>query len=306
MRLLNVETRKLREFVISVPEYAILSHTWGDDEVTFQDLDCPDHTKKRGYTKIDGFCCLAAKNGFEWVWVDTCCIDKTSSAELSEAINSMYRWYKDSQICYAYLEDIQPDDDLNGFDRQFGNSRWFTRGWTLQELLAPPAVSFFNAAWKELGTRSSLAREIGSITSIPTDFLRDRHVHRAKVAERMSWAARRQTTRVEDRAYSLLGIFDVNMPLLYGEAEKAFERLQIEVMRQSSDDSILAWSLTHELQSLKSLDDPNISNASTIPALASSPGDFVGWVDTQTEGFYERTSSIMEMTNRGLRVALPV
>ncbi|KXH69549.1 HET domain-containing protein [Colletotrichum salicis] len=127
MRLLNVKTRKLQKFFVGVPDYAILSHTWGNEEVTFQGLDCSDRTKKRGYAKIDGFCCLAAKNSFEWVWVDTCCIDKTSSAELSEAINSMYRWYEEASICYAYLEDVQPDDDLNSLDSQFGNSRWFTK-----------------------------------------------------------------------------------------------------------------------------------------------------------------------------------
>ncbi|KAK1493991.1 HET domain-containing protein [Colletotrichum tamarilloi] len=218
MRLLNVETRRLQEFFGEVPRYVILSHTWGNDEVTFQDLDRPDHTKKRGYTKIDGICCLAARNGFKWVWVDTCCIDKTSSAELSEAINSMYKWYKDSSTCCAYLEDVQQGDDPSSFDRQLCNSRWFTRGWTLQELLAPETVEFFDAANEESPA-----------------------IRSAKIAMRMSWAARRQTTRVEDIAYSLLGIFDVNMPLLYGEGEKAFERLQIEIMKQSSDDSILAW-----------------------------------------------------------------
>ncbi|KAJ0301670.1 hypothetical protein COL516b_007646 [Colletotrichum fioriniae] len=245
MRLLNVETRKLQEFVVNIPRYAILSHTWGDDEVTFQDLDRPDHTNKRGYVKIDGTCCLAARDGIKWVWVDTCCIDKTSSTELSEAINSMYQWYNESSTCYAYLEDVQQGDDPSSFDSQFCDSRWFTRGWTLQELLAPKTVEFFDAAWKNLGTRSSLAPKIESITSIPTDFLERNEeypaIHSAKIAMRMSWAARRQTTRVEDIAYSLLGIFDVNMPLLYGEGERAFERLQIEIMKQSSDDSILAW-----------------------------------------------------------------
>ncbi|KAK1633606.1 heterokaryon incompatibility protein-domain-containing protein, partial [Colletotrichum phormii] len=226
------------------PPYVILSHTWNEDEVTFQDLDDPDHTKKRGYAKIDGLCCLAAQNGYQWVWVDTCCIDKTSSAELSEAINSMYQWYKDASICYVYLEDVHPGDDPSSFDSQFGNSRWFTRGWTLQELLAPRTVEFFDAAWRELGRRSSLAPKIESITSIPAYFLRFNPYSAfrdTEIAVKMSWAARRQTMRVEDRAYSLLGIFDVSMPLLYGEGERAFERLQIEIMKQSSDDSILAW-----------------------------------------------------------------
>ncbi|KXH45362.1 HET domain-containing protein [Colletotrichum nymphaeae SA-01] len=342
MRLLNVETRKLQEFVVNVPKYAILSHTWGDDEVTLQDLEHHDHTKKRGYTKIDGLCCLAAKNGFEWVWIDTCCIDKTSSAELSEAINSMYRWYKDASICYAYLEDVMPekcpayveddkphndldrDDDEwssaepddyeypEAFVNHFGSSRWFTRGWTLQELLAPKNLYFFNAAWKEFGTRSTLAHRIESVTSIPVEFLR-KHPYpdfrSAKVAVRMSWAARRQTTRSEDGAYSLLGIFDVNMPLLYGEGRKAFERLQLEILKESPDESILAWRLPHKLVSLTSLNflkDEIPDGVDVGRLLASSPQDFAGWSGTRTKEFYETKTSTMEMTSRGLRITLPI
>ncbi|KAL2877714.1 hypothetical protein SGCOL_007053 [Colletotrichum sp. CLE4] len=312
MRLLNVKTRKLQEFFVKVPRYVILSHTWGDDEVTFQDLDDPEHTKKRGYAKTDGLCYLAAQNGFQWVWVDTCCIDKTSSAELSEAINSMYRWYANAFTCCAYLEDVQPEDDPNSFVSRFGQSRWFTRGWTLQELLAPGTVSFFNAAWKNIGTRASLALKISSITNIPIMYLKDSmpraHIRNAKVAERMAWAAWRQTTRKEDRAYSLLGLFDVNMPLLYGEGERAFERLQLEVMKQFPDDSILAWGLTRELMTPNFIGDTAIQGRDknvAYDALASSPTDFAGWVGTQAMTVYER-NSITEMTNRGLRVTLPV
>ncbi|KXH34496.1 HET domain-containing protein [Colletotrichum simmondsii] len=311
MRLLNVETRRLQEFFVDVPRYVILSHTWGNDEVTFQDLDRPYHIKKRGYAKIDGTCSLAARNGIKWVWIDTCCIDKTSSAELSEAINSMYRWYEDSQICYVYLEDVQKGDDPSSFDIQFNNSRWFTRGWTLQELLAPETVEFFDAAWKKLGSRSSLAPKIEPITSIPAKFLEGYGlsftIHSAKIAMRMSWAARRQTTRVEDRAYSLLGIFDVNMPLLYGEGEKAFERLQIEIMKQSPDDSILAWASMdeHIPEPLIPYDDVAYF-ISQKRALAQSPDEFVWWTSTQPLDFYERSDSGMEMTTRGLRVTLPV
>ncbi|KAK1510403.1 HET domain-containing protein [Colletotrichum costaricense] len=312
MRLLNVETRRLQEFFGEVPRYVILSHTWGNDEVTFQDLDRPDHTKKRGYTKIDGICCLAARNGFKWVWVDTCCIDKTSSAELSEAINSMYKWYKDSSTCCAYLEDVQQGDDPSSFDRQLCNSRWFTRGWTLQELLAPETVEFFDAAWENLGTRSSLAPKIESITKIPTDFLERNEespaIRSAKIAMRMSWAARRQTTRVEDIAYSLLGIFDVNMPLLYGEGEKAFERLQIEIMKQSSDDSILAWASNskHKPKPATHYDEMVFYISQKERALARCPDEFAWWTSTQPLDFCKRSIFGMEMTIRGLRVTLPV
>ncbi|EXF77987.1 HET domain-containing protein [Colletotrichum fioriniae PJ7] len=302
---------RLQEFFDDeVPQYIILSHTWGSDEVTFQDLDRPDHTKKRGYVKIDGICCLAARNGIKWVWVDTCCIDKTSSAELSEAINSMYRWYRDSQVCYAYLEDVQQADDPSSFDSQFSNSRWFTRGWTLQELLAPETVEFFDAAWEKLGTRSSLAPKIEPITSIPADILKrydvSSNIGCAKIAMRMSWAARRQTTRVEDRAYSLLGIFGVNMPLLYGEGERAFERLQIEIMKQSSDDSILAWALEGEHKPKPTVPrDDTVMFLSPERALARCPDEFAWWTSTQPVGFYAN-NPCMEMTTRGLRVTLPV
>ncbi|KAI1480322.1 HET-domain-containing protein [Daldinia eschscholtzii] len=240
MRLIDVNTLKLKEFFTEkAPPYAILSHTWGDAEVTFQEWEraAVDDTvkSKEGYTKILGACRRAQADGLQYLWCDTNCIDKSSSAELSEAINSMFAWYRNSAVCYAYLYDVEAEDT-------FAQSRWFTRGWTLQELLAPSKVLFFYRYWAFHGDRNELAEVISGITRIHVSALRDRStIYNYSIAQRMSWAANRQTTRVEDIAYCLLGIFDINMPLLYGEGRKAFYRLQREIVKASNDQSILAW-----------------------------------------------------------------
>jgi len=250
MRLLNVHTKKLEEFFDSaIPKYAILSHRWGSNEVTFQDLNAFDSqdweaaavdSRGPGLLKIVYTCLQAEKNYLEYVWVDTCCIDKTSSAELSEAINSMFAWYQNSEVCYAYLDDVHTLSDGN--QDEFIASKWFTRGWTLQELLAPPKLMFFGIDWKCLGKRNLLSTLLSRITNIPESFVMGlSDLRNASIASRMSWAADRETTRVEDMAYSLLGIFNVNMPLLYGESNKAFTRLQEEIIRGSDDQSIFAW-----------------------------------------------------------------
>ncbi|KAI1337968.1 heterokaryon incompatibility protein-domain-containing protein [Xylariaceae sp. FL0016] len=156
MRLMNVNTRRLEEFLDDkIPSYAILSHTWGEDEVTFQDLDDPNHTKKSGWYKIDMCCKIAQNAGLDYVWVDTCCIDKKSSAELSEAINSMFSWYKNSQVCYAHLADVEKGKAINEPDSSFRKSRWSTRGWTLQELLAPQDLQFYDKNWSFITTFKS-------------------------------------------------------------------------------------------------------------------------------------------------------
>jgi len=253
MRLIDVHTLELKEFFSNIPPYAILSHTWGNEEVTFQEyllatspqLHSHSHSqaqaqeikRKAGFSKILGACSRAKQDRLQYLWCDTNCIDKRSSAELSEAINSMYAWYRDSVVCYAYLADVDHND--NG---SFAKSRWFTRGWTLQELLAPSKIVFFDMRWVFLGDRKELASVICEVARIHIGALHDRNtVSEYSIAQRMSWAADRQTSRQEDIAYSLLGIFDINMPLLYGEGSKAFSRLQKEIMKVSNDHSILAW-----------------------------------------------------------------
>ncbi len=232
----NIEVSfKMEEFTDEIPPYAILSHRWGDQEVTLQDMQGGRAVSKKGFSKIRDCCEMARQRGLRYAWVDTCCIDQTNMAELSESINSMYRWYQRAEDCYAYLADVQSESD-------FSNSQWFTRGWTLQELIAPPTLSFFNQRWEELGTKEYLSQLVSDRTGIPVSILKgDNDLETASIAQIMSWAAGRLTTKVEDRGYSLLGIFGISMPLIYGEGEMAFIRLQEEIMKISDDHSIFAW-----------------------------------------------------------------
>jgi hypothetical protein len=182
----------------------------------------------KAYSKVVGAVRQAASDGHEYIWIDTCCIDKSSSAELSEAINSTYAWYQKAEVCYAFLNDVAGPDAAN-FEVNFKASRWFTRGWTLQELLAPQHVVFFGTLpagfWIMLGDRVSLRSLISTHTRISTKFLIDsKELDDANIAQKMSWAAGCETTREEDLACCLLGLFSVNMPLLYGEGSRAFMR----------------------------------------------------------------------------------
>ncbi|KAL6246252.1 hypothetical protein RBB50_006487 [Rhinocladiella similis] len=242
MRLINVRTMQLEEFHSGqAPQYAILSHRWEVEEVTFQDMTNPQILGKRGYGKIQSAAWLAKNKGLSYLWVDTCCIDKNSSSELTEAINSMYRWYKEAQICFAFLTDVEIHK------HEISTSVWFTRGWTLQELIAPRNVAFHDKNWVFLGTKEQLATYLAQATGIALDVLVGKSSPSScSVAQRMSWAAKRKTERIEDRAYSLLGIFDVSMPMLYGEGERSFTRLQEEIIKHSDDHSIFAWDRGHK------------------------------------------------------------
>lgn len=211
MRLINVQTLELRAFSDSeIPQYAILSHTWEAEEISFQEMTNPtDETPlKRGYKKIVSACLQADKDEHEWIWIDTCCIDKTSSAELSEAINSMWRYYKRAAVCYVYLQDVKSEDVSEWWWHAIPRHavKWFSRGWTLQELIAPPAVQFYTNEWRKFGSRIMQADHIEALTGVPKDVLSGRASHLDySIAQRMSWASQRQTTRVEDQAYCLLG-----------------------------------------------------------------------------------------------------
>jgi hypothetical protein len=243
MHLIHNKTLELHECLVAGAEpYAILSHTWGEGEVSLQEMRAGNSRTKTGYEKIRRCCEMAATDGFEYSWVDTCCIDKTSSAELSEAINSMYQWYEAAGVCYAYLADVPTGLDPESTSQAIRRSRWFTRGWTLQELIAPESVIFFDNQWKELGTKYSMQGLVSDITTIQREALQfSNHVMGFSVAQRMSWASMRETTRVEDLAYCLMGLFRVNMPMLYGEGSRAFIRLQEEILKTTPDHSILAW-----------------------------------------------------------------
>ncbi|KAH7235943.1 heterokaryon incompatibility protein-domain-containing protein [Fusarium tricinctum] len=257
MRLLNTKTLQVESLEEGSEKYAILSHTWGNDEVLYRDIQDPtrmEEIRKRngaGYRKIAQSCEKALSRGHDYIWIDTCCIDKSSSAELSEAINSMFRWYTKASACYAYLSDVFLHEVGVEVVDGLKKSRWFTRGWTLQELIAPNDVEFFDHNWSPLGDRHTLASTIREITGIDQSYLhrpdakKDRKIstqlQRENVATRMGWMAQRETTRVEDMAYSMLGIFGINMPILYGEGNRAFLRLQEEILKQSQDQSILVW-----------------------------------------------------------------
>lgn len=293
MRLLNTATLEVEDYIGSnVPAYAILSHTWGDQEVTLQEWiayrqEQSHHHQLKGNgtsqprkshlgrAKIESFGRVARRDGHDHVWVDTCCIDKTSSAELTESINSMFQWYKDASVCYAYLSDFgqasaagggggsntggnaigreqqqqqQPTSTL--FYGAAKDCHWFTRGWTLQELIAPRDLRFYDGQWRFCGTRDEHGRDLEAITGIDYSvLLGPRHPEYVapaeySVADRMSWASSRRTKRTEDIAYCLLGLFGVHMPLIYGEETGAFRRLQEAIIQNSNDLSILAWGMS--------------------------------------------------------------
>ena len=313
MRLLNTTTYEVRDFPDDQVKfrYAILSHTWDEEgEVTFADIqDSKRVHRHRGWPKVRMFCDVARSQKFEWVWDDTCCIDKNSSSELSEAINSMYNWYANAAVCYAYLQDVTSDkDDPFDAESSFRHSRWFKRGWTLQELIAPRTLVFYSSSWRVIGTRRSLAPLIEEITRIDrtilvhTTFLED-----VSVARRMSWAAERHTSRPEDHAYSLMGIFGVHMPAIYGEGDlKAFVRLQLEIIQQSPDHSIFAWgqsmldptTFQHNVTS-KTFFEGETWASEFRSLLASSPKDF------EYSGDLRRTSLEAFSRDIGVQIDIP-
>ena len=320
MRLINARTGELKEFNEDErPPYAILSHTWGTkrDEITLQQAAkyhkrIKKHryrtavSSRSGYDKIKGCCRQALIDGINWVWVDTCCIDKTSSTELSEAINSMFHWYRQADVCYVHLSDVfTSDEDFSEVGSAFRASRWFTRGWTLQELLAPHQIRFFTKDWDLIGQLtegSRLVEVVSEITSIPPGFLEGQNLLLANIAEKMSWAATRSTTREEDTAYCLLGIFDVNMPLLYGEGHKAFRRLQEEIMKQTFDHTILAWGILPWHEGYSECQEKDSA------FFAESPIDFrdCGSLVRSRPRIWKHHETPYQMANRGLHIELPL
>ncbi|OJT03271.1 Vegetative incompatibility protein HET-E-1 [Trametes pubescens] len=289
MRLLETRTGEfLSVNNLDEVRYAILSHAWAaEGEQTYHDLLAiqsnvhaarasgvqlpPNEILLRATPKIREACAYALSEGFESLWIDSCCIDKTSSAELSEAINSMYQWYGQAIICYAFLDDVTSEEDPSPPFSQFRDSRWFTRGWTLQELIAPRIVIFISAEWDMLGSKDGLSAVVEEVTGIDQAVLVHLlPLHSVSVARRMSWAAKRFTTRKEDEAYSLMGIFGVNMPTIYGEGRLAFIRLQEEILRLVPDQSLFAWERTRDswnpVFAEESASDPTL--------FATSPADF--------------------------------
>ena len=320
MRLLNTKSLVLREFMSEAerPPYAILSHTWGKEEISFQEMQDPTrmNVNKLGYKKIKAACDKALDDDLSWIWIDTCSIDKSSSAELSEAINSMFVWYQSAEICYAYLADVPAleksdwdvleKSDWDVLESCLAKSLWFTRGWTLQELIAPSRVEFLAADWRNclpntiakkwyLDEDIQFCELLCRITGVDVGVLRGmKPLATLNIATKMSWASYRSTTRPEDMAYCLLGLFDINIPLLYGEGgKKAFTRLQEELMRNSDDHSLFCWT------------QKTATSKIARGLLAESPAEFAS--SRGISNFSNWTRSYpYSMTNMGLEITLPV
>jgi len=292
--LLRSETGKFsftKEFAGNdvIPHYAILSHTWGpdDEEVTFEDLAKGTGGNKYGYKKIR-FCGEQAwKDGLQYFWIDTCCINKADHAELSEAINSMFRWYQTATKCYVYLSDVsmtkgKASEEVSElpWESTFQSSRWFTRGWTLQELLAPTSLEFFSKEWKRLGDRQSLGQRIYKITRIPELALQGAPLSQYSVNERLSWKNGRHTKLEEDLAYSLLGIFGVYIPPIYGEGTGgAFKRLMDEISKLEK--CIQDLYLTNPRDDKKTIEDTKGGLLEDLYLWILENPDFQRWRDDQ-------------------------
>lgn len=336
------------DWYLEPPEdYAVLSHRWREpEELLFKDIGGflnGDLADSSGAMKVRSFVATALRLHLRFFWVDTCCINKDSSAELQEAFNSMWSWFENANFCFAYLDDVrsssQPEDDGDGsvaddssndlgnsmpseircyldekkdmckplrrreddtkeylFQREDGRpSEWFERIWTLQELIAPRQVFFYDRNWQFIGSRWNLAATLAKVTGIAERVLSCAvDLEHYSIAQRMSWAAGRKATRKEDVAYSLLGIFSVNMTPLYGEGQRAFKRLQEEIIKHSADQSIFTWEPDDDKKHPEYYSDI----LSPSPDFFAKSGDIVPW------GFSPSKSH--EMTNIGLNIELPI
>ncbi|KAI1335082.1 hypothetical protein F5Y15DRAFT_260743 [Xylariaceae sp. FL0016] len=315
MRLIDarclVYDGKLRLENIDEPSslrYAILSHTWGrmcsngswghtEDEILFADVDDKGVREKKrpAWDKAWNACRLALEHGLRYVWVDTCCFNKESSAELDESINAMFSWYEQSDLCLAYLADLHCEPGSGAVQtNDLKNCRWFYRGWTLQELLAPKCVEFYDQDWNPIGSKTVYSDTLSFITGIDETALEGTmSLSRFTIAQKMNWAARRETKRPEDRAYSLLGIFGVNMPLIYGiGGKRAFKRLQDEIIKVSTDLTIFMWELQDKSTHFCSM-------------FADSPDEFAPGRDVKSmdiDGNYAMTNKGLLMDSATLRV----
>ncbi|KAH8890045.1 HET-domain-containing protein [Thozetella sp. PMI_491] len=280
MRLLHASTLKFQDFNESeVPEYAILSHTWkSGEEVSYGEMSSGYLPTKHGYAKITEACRLALEYGVQFAWVDTCCINKDSSAELTESINSMFRWYQRAKVCLVYLADLDPTTETG---QGLASCRWLRRGWTLQEMLAPTNVKLYDQAWCLRGSKHDYAANISEITGIPSSAICGfTPIKWYSAAQKMAWASQRETSRTEDIAYCLLGLFDVNMPLIYGEGPNAFQ----------VDLSLFSWQ--------PAAGEPQEPFCSL---LASSPAEFRDCYDIRP--YKDEAISGYGITNKGLKIS---
>ncbi|KAF9230043.1 hypothetical protein BU15DRAFT_84122 [Melanogaster broomeanus] len=271
---LQQRKRTLREIEIEIVKYATLSHRWdAAGELTYRDVTAGKHRNIAGFEKLTHFCKAAKSLGYKLAWSDTCCIDRWNGSELNQAIQAMFKWYAHSHLCIVHLA-----ESFSSLD--FDHEPWFTRGWTLQELLAPRRVKFYNKAWQPLSPDTTtndkddniLLRALSDATSIPEVVIaadNSKGINGRRVSEIMSWASKRETTRVEDIAYSLIGLFKVNLTTKYGEGERAFPRLVEAIMKRRPDWDVLAW----------------VGKASQdYPAIPSSPACYPKFTEPMVSG----------------------
>ncbi|KIJ65598.1 hypothetical protein HYDPIDRAFT_88378, partial [Hydnomerulius pinastri MD-312] len=234
--------------------YAMFSHRWGKNEPTFQDLQGSINDIKKpseGVQKLRDFCRVAKSSGFKWAWSDTCCIDKTNNAELGESITSMFLWYRNSALTIVYLWDVHGNSP-----EAMEKSIWFTRGWTLQELLAPPVIQFYKKDWTPCGqggrdeegelynhkSNSELVKRLSRASNVAEEHLGNFIPGAESAREKLRWASARTVFKAEDRAYSMVGIYRLKKFYIhYGEKEAAFHRMQEELMNHSDGLDLLDW-----------------------------------------------------------------
>ena len=302
--------------------YAVMSHCWCATglakEMQFKELNeavlktVQDLRNRPGYQKIVKSCLLTREEGLEWLWVDTCCVMRESQTELSEAVNSMYQWYRNSKICFAYLHDVKVSfptgSDTEMFPTSNGWPKWFSCSWTLQGLLGPRVIHFFDQDWRPIGDKYKLASKLMEITGIPVDVLTNGLPHpddpcRPSAAQIISWAVDRKASTREDRAYALMGIFEVHMPTKYGEHENAFRRLQISIIKEYNDHSIFAWFGKARPGSILA-DDPSYFRGSADVVKLDPCDAFIRECPGAKE--YVEDHEFFEVTEEGVEIWLPI
>jgi hypothetical protein len=248
---LDLPMKHIEEVVTTYFQYATLSHRWGGKEPLLQDIQGKSVYDSEldpvgGITKLRSFCKTAHDAGYNWAWSDTCCIDRSNNVELQESVNSMFVWYHHSALTIVYLSDVPPSSVSGALAR----SAWNTRGWTVQEFIAPKVILFYQNNWtlylddhtpnhKE---SAAIMQELKNATGIDPAAVADFRPSMNGAREKLHWASTRVTTHQEDIVYSLFGIFGVRLPVDYGEKQsKALGRLLQEIVTQSGDITSLDW-----------------------------------------------------------------
>jgi hypothetical protein len=319
MRLLNIRTEPptfKSPPLHKIPPYLILSHTWSsnnDDEVSFSDIKSGHLLKPAWHTKVRGFCSIARQKGYSYVWIDTCCIDPSSSAELSMSINSMYHWYQQADACFVYLSDVKKSKHMDWFrNAQKGRAKpkWFTKSWTLQELIAPRMLALFDKNWERLGGRAELSRAISAATGVPVAVLHGQDVREYSPDTIVSWSRWRQATREEDRAYSLVSLLGVYINERYGEGWKlAFTRLKFEIKNHKPDDATVVKFMNAYIKDMEGYRirpypsfelENNVSGVSASVVWSSDSEDSEGSIASGTESDIPSDLSLQVVDPQGL------